>query len=134
MVVSHPHFCDTEGFYNQTLRHRIKLGGIKHEFYYPEDIIINEFSLQQQELKKEKWRVYSKILEFIHHFDKDYNPLNKVEPEVKKINKLKIDFPGIMEAMNEKKQLLIDAYPDKAREVMRRLTLTPHVGASHLIV
>lgn len=45
MVFSHSHFCDTEGFLNQTLRHRIKLGGIKHNPYYLEDIIINEFSL-----------------------------------------------------------------------------------------
>ena len=47
MAISHPRFCDTEGFYNQTLRHRIKLRGIKHEFYYPEDIIRKEFSLQE---------------------------------------------------------------------------------------
>ena len=60
--------------------------------------------------------------------------MDKAEPEVNKINKLMIFFAGIMEEMNEKKQLLIDAYPDRAREVMRRLALTPHVGASHLIV
>ena len=110
------------------------MGNIEHEFYYPEDIIRNEFSLQEQETKKEKWRVYSRVLEFIHHFDKDYNPLDKVEPEVNKINKLMIVFPSIMEAMNGKKQLLIDAYPDRAREVMRRLAPTPHVGVGHLIV
>ena len=39
-----------------------------------------------------------------------------------------------MEAMNEKKQLFIDSYPDKAREVMSRLAFTPNVGAGHLIV
>ena len=52
MAVSHPRFCDSEGFFNQTLRHRIKLGEVKHDSYYPEDIIRNEFSLQEQETKK----------------------------------------------------------------------------------
>ena len=45
-----------------------------------------------------------------------------------------ISFPGIIEAMNKKKQLLIDAYSNRAREIMRRLALIPHVGAGHLIV
>lgn len=49
MAISHPHFCDSEGFFNQTLRHRIKLGLVKHDLYYPEDIIRNKFSLQEQE-------------------------------------------------------------------------------------
>ena len=84
MVLSHSRFCDTKGFFNKMFRLRIKLEKIDHEFYYPEDIIRNEFSLQEQETKKEKWRVYSRVLELIHHFDKDYNPLDKVEPEVKK--------------------------------------------------
>ena len=84
MVVSHSHFCDTEGFFNQMFKLRIKLGNINHEFYYLKDIIRNEFLFQEQEIKKEKWRIYSRVIEFIHHFDKDYNPLDKVELEVKK--------------------------------------------------
>ena len=56
MVVSHPFFCDTEGFYDLVFIFRDKLGSIKHEPYYPEDIIRNEFSLQEQETKKDKWR------------------------------------------------------------------------------
>ena len=47
MVVSHSHFCDTKGFFNQMFRLRFKLGKIDHEFYYLEDIIRNEFSLQE---------------------------------------------------------------------------------------
>ena len=43
-------------------------------------------------------------------------------------------FPKIMEAMNEKKHFFIDSYPDKAREVMRRLAFTPNLGVGHLIV
>ena len=46
MVVSHPHFCDIEGFFD-VLRLRAKVGTKDHEFYFPEDIIRNEFSLQE---------------------------------------------------------------------------------------
>ena len=47
MVVSHSHFCDTEGFLNQMFRLMIKLEKVDHEFYYHKDIIRNEFSLQE---------------------------------------------------------------------------------------
>lgn len=43
-------------------------------------------------------------------------------------------FPEIMEAMNEKKQFFIDSFPDKAREIMRRLTFTLDVGVGQIIV
>ena len=39
MVVSHSHFHRTEGFYDLVFRFIAKLGSIKHEPYYPEDII-----------------------------------------------------------------------------------------------
>lgn len=45
MATSHPHFCDAEGFFNLSLRHRIKLHSVEHEFYFPEDVISNEYSL-----------------------------------------------------------------------------------------
>ena len=134
MAISHPCFCDIEGFYNQTLRHRIKLGSIKHDSYYLEDIIRNEFSLQEQETKKEKWRVYSQVLEFIHCFDWKYSPLDNASTEANKINKLMNNFPTIMEAMNEKKQFFIDSFPDKAKEIMRRLALdrkSTRLNSSH---
>ena len=102
MVVSHPHFCDTKGFYDLVFRFRAKLGSIKHEPYYLEDIIRNEFSLQEQETKKEKWRVFSRVLEFIHCFDKDYKPFDNAKIEANRINKLIITFPKTMEVMNEK--------------------------------
>ena len=134
MAISHPQFCDTEGFYHLALRHRIKLGKIEHELYFPKDVIRNEYSLQEQETKKEKWRVYSKVLDFIHCFDVDYSPLSNVVTVIDKINKLMSTFPKIMEAMNEKKQFFIDSYLDKFKEVMRRLVFTPNVGDGHLIV
>ena len=134
MVVSHPCFCDIEGFYHLDLRHRIKLGKAEHEFYFPEDIIRNEYSLQEQETKKQKWRVYSKVLNFINCFDKDYNPLSKVVTTADRINKLMSTFPEIMEVMNEKKKHFIHSFPDKAREVMKRLGFTPNIVAGPLVV
>ena len=134
MVVSHLHFCDAEGFFNLALRHRIKLHPIEHEFYFPEDVIRNEYSLQEQETKKEKWRVYSKVLDFINCFDKGYNPLSNVVTTADRINKLMSTFSEIMEVMNEKKQHFIDSFPDKASEIMRKLGFTPNIGAGPLIV
>ena len=52
MVVSHPHFCDIEGFYKLAFRHKIRFGKIDHGFYFLEDIIRNEYSLQEHETKK----------------------------------------------------------------------------------
>lgn len=66
MTIYHPHFCDFEGFYNLALRHRNKLGKIEHEFYFPQDIIRNAYSLEEHKTRKEKWRVFSKVLDFIH--------------------------------------------------------------------
>ncbi len=43
-------------------------------------------------------------------------------------------FHHIMEAMDENKQFFIDSYLNRAREAMRRLSFTPNVGASHLVV
>ncbi len=58
MAVSHSHFCDAEDFFNSTLGYRIKLHLVQHEFYFHKDVIRNEYSLDEQEKKKEKWRVY----------------------------------------------------------------------------
>ena len=54
--------------------------------------------------------------------------------EVDKINKLMNTFPEIMEAMNEKKKFFIDSFPDKAKEIMRKLAFTPKVGVGEIIV
>ena len=132
MALFHPHFCDAEGFFNSTLRHGDKLHLVEHEFYFPEDVIRNEYSLLEQETKKEKWRVYSKVLDFINCFHKGYNPLSNVVTIVDRINKLMSTFLKIMEVMNEKKQHLIDSFPDKAREIMRKLGFTPNIGVGPL--
>ena len=134
MAVSHPRFCDSEGFYHSALRPRISSGKIAHEFCFPEDIIRNEYSLQEQETKKEKWRVYSKVLSFINCFDQDYSPLNNAATTADRINKLMSTFPEIMEVMNEKKQHFINSFPDKSRTVMRTLGFTPNMRAGPLVV
>ncbi len=134
MAVSHARFCDTEGFFNSALRLRIKLRPSQHDFYFHEDIIRNEYSLHEKEIKKAKWRVYSKVLEFINFFDKDYSPLSNAATNADKINKLMNTFSEIMEVMNEKKQHFIDSFLDKAREVMRKLGFTPNIGMGPLVV
>ena len=73
------------------------------------------------------WNLYIVLI-------KDYSPLDNAITKEDKINKLMNTFPKIMEIMNEKKQLFINTYPDKAREVMRRLAFTSNVGVGHLIV
>lgn len=106
MAISHPHFCDTERFYDLVFRFRAKGGSKKHEPYFPKDLIRIEFSLEEQETKKEKWRVFSRVSEFIHCFDKDYKPLGDTKTKTDRINKLMITFPEIMESMNAKKYFL----------------------------
>ena len=76
----------------------------------------------------------SKVLSFINYFDKDYNPLSNDETTVDKMIKLMSTFPKIMEVMNEKKQQFIDSFPNKARELMKRLGFTPNIGAKPLVV
>jgi len=73
-------------------------------------------------------------LDFIHYFDVDYSPLDNVVTTADKINKLMNTFLEIMEAMNEKKKLFINSFPNKAREVMRKLGFTPNIGAGQLTV
>ena len=74
MAESHARFIDPEGFYD-LLRERVKASHMGHQVYYLEDIIKNIFTLQEQELRKEKWIVFSKTLEFINAFDPQYDPL-----------------------------------------------------------
>jgi len=92
------------------------------------------FHYRNKKLRKKSWRVYSRVLEFIHYFDKNYGPLDNASTEADKIKKLMNNFSEIMKAMNEKKQFLIDSHPNKAREVMRRLAFTPKVGTGQIIV
>ena len=46
LAQSHPRFIDLEGFY-EMFRERKKSRIFTHNFYYPEDVIKNDFSLQK---------------------------------------------------------------------------------------
>ena len=95
---------------------------------------MNEYSLKEQETKKEKWRVYSKVLDFINCFDKGYSPLSNVVTTIDRINKLMSTFPEIMEVMNEKKQHFINSFPDQSRNIMKTLGFIANIGTSPLVV
>ena len=69
MAQSFARFIDVEGFY-EMFRQRTKAKKYAHIFYYPEDIVRNELSLLNQEVKKVKWRVFSKTMDFVSFFDK----------------------------------------------------------------
>ena len=69
MDQSFPRFIDPEGFY-ELFRQREKAKKYSHIFYYLEDVVRNELSLLEQEVKKEKWRVFSKTMDFVLSFDK----------------------------------------------------------------
>ena len=74
MDQSHARYIDLEGFYD-LLRERTKAKSLIQTMYFLEDFIRNVFSLQEQEVRKEKWVVFSKVLEFINSFKPNYNPL-----------------------------------------------------------
>ena len=69
MVQSSARFIDPKGFY-EIFRQRTKTKKYTHIFYYPKDVIRNELSLLEHEVKKEKWRVFSKTMDFVSIFDK----------------------------------------------------------------
>ena len=103
MAQSSARFIDPEGFY-EIFRQRTKARRYTHSFYYPKDIVRNELSLLEQEVKKEKWRVFSKTMDFISNFDKQYDPLADCKLMGDRINKLMTHFASIMEVLNEKKK------------------------------
>lgn len=68
MAQSHTYFVDPDRFYD-LLRERSKAKFQMKKKYFPEDIIINKFSLHEQEIRKEKWIVYREVLDFINAFE-----------------------------------------------------------------
>ena len=91
------------------------------QVYYPEDLIRNIFTLQEKELRKEKWMVYGKTLDFINAFDPHYDPLKEKKYWGAKMQALMNNFAEILQAMNEKKAAFVATYPDRAAEVQRRM-------------
>ena len=76
--------------------------------------IRNIFSLQEHEVRKEKWIVLSKTLEFINAFDSGYDPLKDKKYWGAKMHVLMNNFATIMHAMNEKKVACITAHRETA--------------------
>ena len=93
---------DPEGFF-ALFRQRINGGKFAHEFNFPEDLIRNEFDLNRQELNKEKWIAYSKLLDIVHEMDPTYDPLMEFTPYHKRIDFLMKNFKEIMETLTTKK-------------------------------
>lgn len=63
--------ANNEGFLSGMFRDKIRYALMEHQSYFHEDIIRNEFDLQTQEIKKEKWIIYNKTIDFIRNFDKN---------------------------------------------------------------
>lgn len=57
----HPKFSNLKGFY-EMFKERTKARSYDHFYYYPEDIIRNEFSLQEQEVKKRNGKFLANFL------------------------------------------------------------------------
>lgn len=73
--------------------------------------------MQEQELRKEKWMVFSKTLEFINAFDFHYDPLKDKNYWGAKMQELMNNFYEIIQAMNEKRDAYTKAHPEKAIEI-----------------
>lgn len=84
------------------------------------DLIRNEFNLAEQEVRKKKWSVFKKTLDFVQHFDKNYDPLKSFNPFGEKINFLIEYFEDAMENLNEKKDAVIKADPEKAKFILTK--------------
>ena len=79
-------------------------------------------------MKKEKWRVFSKTMDFISVFDKQYNLLGNCKLLGDRVNKLMAHFAAIMKTLNEKKTVLIRNNPDRVGEVLERIASRPVVN------
>ena len=114
MAQSLARFIDPKGFY-ELFRQRTRAKKYTHVFYYLEDIIRNELSLLELEVKKEKWRVFSETMDFVSSFDKQYDPLGDYQLLDDRVNKLMTHFTTIMEVLNGKKTILIRNNPYRAK-------------------
>ena len=72
-------------------------------------------------MRKEKWIVFSKTLEFINGFDLHYDPLKEKKYWGAKMQALMNNFSEIIHAMNEKKDAYAKAHLDKATKIQRRI-------------
>ena len=68
-------------------------------------------------MKKEKWRVFNKTMDFILFFDKQYDPLGDCKLLGDRVNKLMVYFATIMETLNKKNVVLIKNNPHRAGRI-----------------
>lgn len=105
-------------------RMRAVCKGRPHQFQFPENLIRNEFNLNEQELTKEKRVAYKKALDFVHQFDTSYDPLSNFHPFEEKVKFLILCFQDVMQTLKEKREVVIKNKPEKARLVLTRSTST----------
>ena len=91
---------------------RTKSRTYNHILYYLKDVIRNDFSLQEKEVKKEKLKIFSNVLEFINALDNSYDLLKDIMFWGDKINNLMSHFVTIVQTLNEKMEVLIKTYLD----------------------
>lgn len=116
--------ANPKDFFNGMLRKRVVCRGRPHQFQFLEDLIRNEFDLDEQELRKEKWVAYKKALDFVHQFDANYDPLSSFFPFEEKIKFLIVFFEDVMQTLREKREAMIKSNPEKARMVLSRSAST----------
>lgn len=81
-------------------------------------------------MRKEKWIVFSKTLEFINAFDSSYDPLKDKKYWGDKMKELMNNFIVIIQTMNEKKATYVHTYMDKDIEVQKRINRRNMVAPS----
>lgn len=113
-------FADPKDFFNGMFRKRAVCKGRPHQFHFLEDMIRNEFNLDEQELRKEKWAAYKRALDFIHQFDSSYDPLSSFNPFEKKIKFFILYFEDLMQTLKEKREAIMRNDPDRVRLVLAK--------------
>ena len=79
-------------------------------------------------MKKEKWIVFRKTMDFVSTLDKSYDPLGKDKLLGDRLNKLMVHFAAIMETLNEKKEALIETYPNRVEKILEGIESMPMVN------
>lgn len=115
-------FSNLEDFFNGIFRKRAICKGRPHQFQFPKDLIKNEFDLDEQELRKEKWVAYKKALNFVHQFDNSYYPLSSFHPFEEKAKFPTLCFEAIMKTIKKKREAMIKNNLEKARLGLARST------------
>lgn len=127
-------FVDLEDFFNSMFKKRARCVGKAHQFHFLEDLIRNEFNLDEQEIRKEKWIAFKKDLDFIHHFDSNYDPLVSFHPFEEKIKFLVVYFEDLMQNLKEKKDVVMKSNPEKDKLVLSKPACAKVIPSSEYIM